>query len=394
MIRYKNKGNTIVSRLSGVLRLMINRECNAINLASQVQMIFIIFQLIKNNLHNSVEGLQGALVNSSVRIIFILLIGIVTSGCSLLTGRPEAPVDVDRVAKGLERKINQKLESLDASNMDTDKERNASINDALTLIDFRYSEFINNAGLQQRAKSMATDFALLSLNLAGTAVGGAGIKTLLAALSAGVAGTNIAFDKTFIYESTVPALIMQMNADRTEKYRQIITGMRRDIDNYPWAQAVHDLIDYYNAGTLQNAINSIKKNAGNKQVKEEENIENFVMKAYKATPTDVIVKQSLTTSLNNMTDMNDTQLTQVKTILEPLSKALNHLSDCKTLSLQAEKTVPKDKVKEALQNCIRQAGEGGKPIAEDLEKLDTKFREIDLITNKASQTKMNEAKKK
>lgn len=319
-------------------------------------------------------------MNYSMKTVFLLLIPFAISGCSLITGAPTAPIDVNNVST----RITKKLESFDidkerAENRVT--ERNKAISEALTLIDLRYSEFINNAGLQQRIKDMTTDFVELSLNLAGTAVGSASTKTLLAALSAGVSGTNIAFDKTFIYESAVPALIMQMNADRTEKYRQIVTGMKnRNIDGtdgYSWPQAVHDLIDYYNAGTLQNAINSIKKNAGNKQVKEEERIEGILM-PLKATQQDIDVKKSLTLNLNNI---NNANLSEVKKIFEPLSKALNHLNGCKNLSSKSETAVSVSDVMDALQDCIRDVSEEklkGRAFTDDLAELEKQFKQVGL----------------
>jgi len=156
-------------------------------------------------------------------------------------------------------------------NEDTDYPyRNDVILNAILLIDINYQGFINNSGLEQRQKDIGVDVAILSLNLAGAAVGATQAKTILAAVSAGVLGTNTSFDKTFVYEQTIPTLLAQMNADRSDIYSRIVKKMRTlNFKDYSMQEAIHDLIDYYNAGTLQGAIISIRKNAGGKQASSE-----------------------------------------------------------------------------------------------------------------------------
>jgi len=317
-------------------------------------------------------------MNNFSRHILLLYMAIFISGCSLITGAPKSPINIDNVSGN----ITKKLENFN-DDVKFPDERNKAISQALTLIDLRYSEFVNNAGLQQRIKDMTIDFVELSLNLAGTAGGSAATKTLLAAISAGVSGSNIAFDKNFIYESAVPALIMQMNADRTEKYRQILSGMNNEIvegpNGYSWPQAVHDLIEYYNAGTLLNAINTIKKNAGNKQVKEEERIEGILMPK-KASLDDVVTKKSLSLNLNKITIEN---LASVKSILAPMSKTLGHLASCKKLEFKQEISTPLTDVKEALQDCIRDVSEEnneGRAYKEDLTEIEKLFKQAGLIS--------------
>ncbi|MDT4291842.1 hypothetical protein RO575_19940 [Methylomonas sp. MO1] len=328
----------------------------------------MIFNLLKSGLYTMHYFKQ----------FIILFASLIVSGCSLLNGSPESPIDIDKISA----EITPKLEKFDSNQITDPSTRNIAISQALTLIDLRYAEFVNNAGLQQRTKDMVFDFAELSLNLAGTAVGTAGTKTLLAALSTGISGTNIAFDKNFIYESTVPALIMQMNADRAELYRMIATGMQSTStsgqNGYSWAQAVHDLIDYYNAGTLQHAINSIKKNAGSKQVAEEKLTKDLLMPQL-ATEDDVKMRASITSSLKNITEQN---LAKVKTSFGPLSKGLVHLNGCKILGENTEATISVADAKNLLIECIRDVSEEknkGVTFKDDLTEIKQQFITVGLI---------------
>lgn len=117
---------------------------------------------------------------------------------------------------------------------------------------------------------------LIGLGLAGTAVGGAGAKTIFHAISTGVAATNTSIDKNYFYEKALPALVSQMNADRKEVLSIIVqrlAGCKDGKDgSYSWFEAVHDLTDYYSASTLLGAITSISKDAGKRQTVSEEEI--------------------------------------------------------------------------------------------------------------------------
>ncbi|PXW86047.1 hypothetical protein C8R34_11626 [Nitrosomonas sp. Nm84] len=313
------------------------------------------------------------------KFLLITFITVILTGCALLKGTPDAPIDVDRVAERIEKNLaNINDVQLDPSTKTENKiqitkeTRDGRINSAFILINLRYQKFVNNSGLQHRAKTMASEFTQLSLNLAGTAVGGAGLKTLLAALSAGISGTNLAFEKTFIYESTVPALIMQMNADRAVIRNQILNRMQQGVADYTWEAAVNDLIEYYNAGTLQNAISSIKKNAGAIEKQMEENI---VQIKNIATNDDVLLKRKLTQAI-----LSNQNREKARGMFSSLSQQLSHLSDCKKLNSIAS-TVSAEDEKIALLDCIRATGSGSKTAANDLKEFQSILSSAGLISN-------------
>jgi len=231
---------------------------------------------------------------------------------------------------------------------------------------------------EKRTKDMTTDLAVLSMNLAGAAVGGAATKTLLAAISAGVTGTNSALDKNFFYDMALPSLIAQMNADRTEAYQKILSGMQRETTGsnaYLWTQAVRDLVDYYNAGTLQHAAFSISKDAGAKQTATENQIEGILMVSQVATNDDIKDRKALTQSLNNISDAN---LDKVKSILVPLSKALSNLPKCAILVSKGSSTM--QDIKLALQDCIQDvSSESNRSFKDDNAEITKRFKEAGIL---------------
>ncbi len=212
----------------------------------------------------------------------IICFSMAISGCAVFNGAPNPIIDVNKTVE----RYSVELERLANNPPKECKDVKSATNQALTALDLRYAEFINDISLEGRTKTTATDFALIGLGLAGTAVGGAGVKTILHAISTGVAGANTSIDKNYFYEKTIPALVSKMNADRKVQQLLIIGRLAKckEVD-YSWFEAVHDLNDYYSAGTLLGAISSISKDAGVKQTDSEKAIEERLLNAVTLTPT-------------------------------------------------------------------------------------------------------------
>jgi hypothetical protein len=201
---------------------------------------------------------------------YLICIPIIVSGCASITGAPKPPISVDNTITRYSNDL-EKLAENPPNDCDGVKQ---GINKALTVMDLRYSEFIDDISVENKTKATTADFMLIGLGLAGTAVGGAGAKTIFSALSTAVAAANTSIDKNYFYEKTLPALVSKMNADRKEQQLlmiQRLASCKKGID-YSWFEAVHDLNDYYSAGTLLGAIASVSKDAGVKQAKSEDAI--------------------------------------------------------------------------------------------------------------------------
>ncbi|MGY6274208.1 hypothetical protein [Methylomonas sp. MgM2] len=208
---------------------------------------------------------------------------LVLSGCASYSGAPKAIVDVDAVVESListDKEKKGKLQQWSEKPPSECKDIRDATNNVMTAIDLRYAEFVDDISFEGKIRATATDIALTGLGLAGTAVGGAGAKTVFNALSAGIAATNTSIDKNFFYEKTIPALIAKMNADRKAQQLLIIKRLKtcKNPGDYLWFEAIHDLTDYYATGTLLGAIASISKDAGAKQVNVEDNIQQEILR--------------------------------------------------------------------------------------------------------------------
>ena len=171
--------------------------------------------------------------------------------------------------------------------------RNRFITGRLTLMNIRYIQFVRRLTSERQLLDSATQMLTLGLSLAGAAVPGAGVKTILAAIAAGVTGSREIIDKNYFYEQTVPALVAQMNAERKKVLVRILTGAGADLTQYPFEQAVTDLDEYYHAGTFTGAINAIQADAGAKEVQQDREL----TRIRPVTRALVVTKQSMTDAI-------------------------------------------------------------------------------------------------
>jgi hypothetical protein len=232
----------------------------------------------------------------SLRILALTTVISLLMGCATMRygGAPEPSfnlkTDIEELKQyGLSTSIKAYY---DKKPNQTEQDRNYFVIGRLTLINLRYLEFVRNLTCDQQLLDSAVGMALLGLNLAGTAVPYAQTKTILAAISAGIAGSKDVIDKNYYFEKTIPALVAQMNAERQKALTPLLQGMQLSLKDYPFENAVVDVDNYYNAGTFTGAIQSIQADAGEKEQKQkvvnrrltmptlEEKAANIVLKAY------------------------------------------------------------------------------------------------------------------
>jgi hypothetical protein len=146
--------------------------------------------------------------------------------------------------------------------------RNDIIYAHLSYFDTNYNTFTRLVLAGNSSFNAATDISVLGLNAAGTLVGGATTKAILAAISGGIVGTNAVINKDILYNQTINTLILQMDADRAAQ-KKIIIGKLSDTSktyaDYPLSAAENDAIAYYEAGTLPSAIKSFAQSAAQKK---------------------------------------------------------------------------------------------------------------------------------
>jgi hypothetical protein len=132
--------------------------------------------------------------------------------------------------------------------------RNKIINDLLFLINDYYSAYELSWYATATGHSFASDVTTLGLDTAATAVGAAGIKTMLTAISTGVGGQKIAVQRDFFQNQNIALIIKNMRAARAEVLAKIRSKTSKSVDEYPLEDALLDLQEYFAAGTIIGGI--------------------------------------------------------------------------------------------------------------------------------------------
>lgn len=199
------------------------------------------------------------------RIVLIpSLLAIVLTGCSSIRAYPKRVVDEKTELKYLAHYFTDDVIQVYDSKPDDERRsyRDEVVNGRLRAIDLEFEIFQKEINTERNLSQIGTDWAVLGLSGAGTIAGGATTKAILAAISGGLTGAKLSFDKTLYYEKTMPVLLAQMEASRARQLVNIWIGLQQDPLQYPLTQALVDVDNYYKVGTLPGAIIAISNSAG------------------------------------------------------------------------------------------------------------------------------------
>lgn len=208
----------------------------------------------------------GGMMNGRIALLIPVLL--MLAGCAALTGYPAQPASLPTTVTSLDKVTQAKLikeYNNPKTTLSRKKEvRNEIIYSDIAQIDQNFNAFKVNLNSQANTMSVGTDFISLALAGLGATVGNAAEKAALAAAAGGVIGAKAAIDKDVLYQKTVIALITEMEAQRSDVYARIIRNMNLSVDRYPLAASSKDLQDYYQAGTLVNALEGVSESASKK----------------------------------------------------------------------------------------------------------------------------------
>lgn len=195
------------------------------------------------------------------------------SSCAALSGYPQDPQDTAALGH-----LRAKYFALDATDCykrtDCYKTigfasqralRDDIVLSRIHIYDMEFSLFVRDLSGANNSLSVGTDFAALALNGLGATTGDVATKAALAAASGGVLAANGAVNKDVFYQKTVPAIVAQMQADRTAAKATILAGLRLSDADYPLQRAELDLDVLNDAGSLNTAIATITQQSSRAQ---------------------------------------------------------------------------------------------------------------------------------
>jgi hypothetical protein len=123
--------------------------------------------------------------------------------------------------------------------------------------DIEFDNFERGLYGQGNSLAVAGSLATITMGAVGGVAGGAVTKAALNSASAAVTGAEGAISKELYYQRTLPALIAQMEANRTNAKLGILAGIKQPDSAYPLVQAYADLESLKAAGGVPMAISNV-----------------------------------------------------------------------------------------------------------------------------------------
>lgn len=207
-----------------------------------------------------------------MRVLALALILSLTTACGSVY-RPKAPVPISILSSPYISDLSSPtlIKDYDAIPDGPLKlaRRNAILYEYIWLIDSNYDVYESNFFSGQAFVNTAGDILAMGLASAATVTGANTTKTLLAALSVGVVGTRLTYQKNFFDQATRESIVQAMRAARLTTLVSIQEGMNICVKitiscqnpslSYTLEQGLMDVESYYSAGTVIGALMSISE---------------------------------------------------------------------------------------------------------------------------------------
>ncbi len=142
--------------------------------------------------------------------------------------------------------------------------RNEAIENGIMAVNSVYTDFVDDLNTGRATGNFIADVVDLGMGAAiGITNGERALQVLGVSLTAFRGGRH-SVDVNFFKEQTTPILINKMDDNRSIVYASILLKKKKSVDEYPMTEAIRDVVDYYNAGTLVRALTQLSKDTGEK----------------------------------------------------------------------------------------------------------------------------------
>src|SRR2546423_4055981 len=133
--------------------------------------------------------------------------------------------------------------------------RNQIVNDLVFLINDYYDKYEVRWFATSSGIAAGSDIATLGLDTIVAASSGKQIRTILAAVSTGIGGSKLALEKDVLKNQSISVIIHTMRAARNKQYADLQLKLKAQVaTDYPLAEALVDVQNYFHAGTVLGAL--------------------------------------------------------------------------------------------------------------------------------------------
>ncbi len=161
--------------------------------------------------------------------------------------------------------------------------RNDILDELMWLADDYYGQMTMELRNNNAWRQTLFDAAKLGLGAAGSVVGDAELKAILAATGTAVQGLNSSIDKNFYAQQSVEAIVAAMDSQRAEDKKLLVAGIAQFADQtppYPLSQGLLDVQKYALDTTLSHALIALSQKAAAAAVKSTTELSNMQLAQY------------------------------------------------------------------------------------------------------------------
>jgi hypothetical protein len=192
--------------------------------------------------------------------------------------------------------------------------RNEYVARRMYIIDVEFTEFENGLTRERQEFGLASAVTAQALSTAGAVFTPASTVRVLSALASGVQASRGFYDSELLVNKTIQIVESQMESKRDDVAARILSRVKEGPTTYPLSAALHDLEDYYRAGTLTaGLIKAVGDAAAAAQASADEKVAVIRAQAINGVITDVrkpmAVMAPTILNPNGLTDIEKTAIT-------------------------------------------------------------------------------------
>lgn len=190
----------------------------------------------------------------SVRgIVAFVCLGLLVGGCKTVEGGPDRLYSVEEEKQDARDDVLPRaLAGYNAARSEAERIffRNEYIARRMYVIDVEYTQYETALTRERQEYGFISSVAAQGLGTAGAVFTPVNTVRTLSALSSGVSASKGFYDSDLLLTKTVQIAQGHMRAQRDRVARTILIQKAKSSIEYPLSAALHDLEDYYRAGTV------------------------------------------------------------------------------------------------------------------------------------------------
>jgi hypothetical protein len=187
----------------------------------------------------------------------ILATALLTAGCQTFTGEPKRLYLVsEEAAEARDVNLPSIVAAYNAATSDVMRMgyRNEYVARRMYIVDLEYTEFETALTRERQEFGFGSAMVAQGLSTAGAVFTPASTVRILSALTSGANASRGLYDSELLVNKTIQIVQSQMQSKRDDVATRIFGRVRESSLTYPLSAALHDLEDYYRAGTLTSGL--------------------------------------------------------------------------------------------------------------------------------------------